>query len=83
MPVGASAGYCIESLGVDTQNAHGPEVNGLGQVIGQGVTRRPDQEWDSFGFVWDPGSGLYDLGWGFWPTSINAGGAGWWDPRGE
>lgn len=84
MPVGASAGYCIESLGVDTQFAPGLEINDGGRVIGQGTTMRPDREWDVFGVVWDPGSGLHDLGRRFFPTTINAEGlVGGWEATGD
>lgn len=73
-PVGADPGYAIESLPVEVEGAARMRINDHGRVIGTGITRRPGEDPENFGFVWDLDMGLRDLGWGFWPVSINAGG---------
>jgi probable HAF family extracellular repeat protein len=49
-------------------------INDHGRVIGTGATRQPGEDSEYSGFVWDHESGLYDLGRGMWPKSINAAG---------
>ncbi len=73
-PVGATADYTVESLPVDVVGGAGLGINDHGRVIGTGATRKPGQDWEHFGFVWDDESGLCDLGWDTWPKSINSAG---------
>jgi probable HAF family extracellular repeat protein len=72
--VGATIDATVMQLPVQVEGGVRLGLNDRGRVFGMALTEEPGEDEGSFGFVWDPQHGLCNLGWGAWPTSINASG---------